>query len=138
MSDFDVQQLKFTKTHEWIMMEGKQATVGITAYAQQEISDVVYVELPKVGRVVRQGEETAVVESVKAAFSIYAPVGGKVIQVNERLTADPGLLNRSPYGDGWIFKLEVEDASEAESLMEHAQYERMVKGQQMEPPAGTP
>ena len=123
----DLNQRQFTKTHEWVKLEGNQATVGITAHAQEEISDVVFVELPKSGRAVTQGEEAAVVESVKAAFSIYAPVSGTITEVNERLSKDPGLLNRSPYEEGWIFRLEAGKPTEAESLMTLDQYEEWVK-----------
>ena len=124
----DLSERRFTKTHEWIRWEGNQARVGITQHAQEEISDVVFVELPKAGRSLSQGEEAAVVESVKAAFSIYAPVGGTILEVNDRLAKDPGLINRSPYDEGWIFKLEVKNLSEKESLLDHARYEEWVKG----------
>jgi glycine cleavage system H protein len=124
----DLSRLKFTKTHEWLHLEGNQGTVGITQHAQSEISDVVFVELPKVGRTVVQGEEVAVVESVKAAFSIYAPVGGTIVQVNEALAKDPGLVNRSPYEEGWIFKLNVRNPSEADLLMDEAGYAQWVEG----------
>ena len=129
MSETALQQLKYTKTHEWVRLEGASATVGITDHAQQEISDVVFIELPKPGRAVKQGEEIAVVESVKAAFSIYAPVSGTVAQVNEALTKDPGLINRSPYDEGWILALEPLNAKEIDSLMTHEQYQAWVKGE---------
>ena len=124
----DLAQLKFTKTHEWIRLEGKKGVVGITQHAQEEISDVVYVELPKIGKEIRQGEEASVVESVKAAFSIYAPVSGTILQVNEALVKDPGAINRSPYEEGWIFVLEMKDPKEGESLMASDQYEEWVRG----------
>ncbi len=124
----DLNQRQFTKTHEWLKLEGRQGTVGITGHAQEEISDVVFVELPKANGAVAQGEEVAVVESVKAAFSIYAPVSGTITEVNERLSKDPGLINRSPTEEGWIFKLEVKEPKEAESLMALDQYEEWVKG----------
>lgn len=120
--------MKFTKTHEWIRFEENKAFVGITQHAQEEISDVVYVELPKMGRTVTQGEEAAVVESVKAAFSIYSPVSGTVTQVNDSLAKDPGKINRSPYEEGWIFQLDVKDPDEQKNLMDQAQYEAWVKG----------
>lgn len=120
--------MKFTKTHEWIRFEEKKAFVGITQHAQEEISDVVYVELPKMGRTVTQGEEAAVVESVKAAFSIYSPVSGTVTQANDSLAKDPGKINRSPYEEGWIFQLDVKDPDEQKNLMDQAQYEAWVKG----------
>ncbi|MBI1953555.1 MAG: glycine cleavage system protein GcvH [Candidatus Omnitrophica bacterium] len=121
--------LKYTKTHEWLRLEDQQATVGITDHAQKEISDVVYVELPKLGRQVSQGEEAAVVESVKSAFSIYAPVGGAIVQVNEALAKDPAAVNRSPYKEGWIFAIKPSDPSQAAGLMDHPQYESWVKGE---------
>ncbi len=124
----DLNPLKFTKTHEWLRLEGKQGTVGITAHAQEEISDVVYVELPKVGRTVRQGEEVAVVESVKAAFSIYSPISGTITQVNDRLAKDPGAINRSPYEEGWIFALEASNPQEIGNLLDHEPYQAWVKG----------
>lgn len=120
--------LKFSKTHEWVRLEGPQATVGITQHAQEEISDVVFVELPKIGRTFAQGEEAAVVESVKAAFSIYAPISGTVTRVNETLTKDPGLINRSAVEQGWIFVLEVKTPAEMDSLMDLQKYEEWVKG----------
>lgn len=125
----DLKDLKFTKTHEWLRLAGARGTVGITDHAQQEISDVVFVELPKVGKTVQQGEEVAVVESVKAAFSIYAPVSGAVIQVNEALAKEPAILNRSPYEEGWIFALEAKNPTEASALFNHEQYEGWVKGE---------
>ena len=124
----DLKTLKFTKTHEWYLLEGAKGTVGITQHAQEEISDVVFVELPKVGRPVVQGEEVAVVESVKAAFSIYAPVSGTIREVNEALAKDPGAINRSPYEEGWIFTVEGVSGRETDSLMDHPQYESWVKG----------
>jgi glycine cleavage system H protein len=120
--------LRFTKTHEWLRLEGNEAVVGMTQHAQEEVSDVVFVELPKAGRSLSQGEEAAVVESVKAAFSIYAPIGGTIKRVNEALVKDPGLINRSPYQDGWIFVLEVKGTGDQESLMDGSQYEAWVKG----------
>ena len=124
----DLSQMKFAKTHEWLRLEGAKATVGITQHAQEEISDVVFVELPKAGRAVKQGEEVAVVESVKAAFSIYAPVSGTVAQVNDALVKDPGLINRAPYDQGWIVVLDAKSPAEADSLMDQGKYEEWVKG----------
>ncbi len=125
----DLSTLKFTKTHEWVRFEGSKAVVGITAHAQEEISDVVFVELPKAGKKVVQSGEAAVVESVKAAFSIYAPVSGTVAQVNEKLSKDPGAINRSPYEEGWIFVLDPASVTEAGALMTHDQYHAFVTGQ---------
>ena len=125
----DLNRLKFTKTHEWVRIEGSKATIGITDHAQEEISDVVFVELPKVGKALTQGAEAAVVESVKAAFSIYAPISGTIARVNEALTKDPGAVNRSPHEEGWIFVLEPANVKEAESLMTHEQYQGWVVGE---------
>lgn len=122
--------LRFTKTHEWLAVQGAEGTVGITQHAQEEISDVVFVELPRVGLTVRAGQEVAVVESVKAAFSIYAPVAGTVARVNERLTKEPALLNRDPDEQGWIFTLTIQDPRESSQLMTHAQYQQWVVHEQ--------
>lgn len=97
--------LLYAKSHEWLRLEKDSATVGITYHAQSELSDVVYVELPKPGRKVTAGEAIATVESVKAASDIYAPVGGEIVEANTALTSDPGLVNREPYGQGWLFRL---------------------------------
>ena len=132
MSETALQQLKYTKTHEWVRLEGASATVGITDHAQQEISDVVFIELPKPGRAVKQGEEIAVVESVKAAFSIYAPVSGTVARANDALAKDPSLINRSPYGEGWIFSLQSANAEEAQRLFSYPEYQAWVSGKEKE------
>lgn len=116
--------LKYTKTHEWF--DPSSGTVGITQHAQEEISDVVFVELPKIGAVLRAGQEAAVVESVKAAFSIYAPVAGMITTVNEQLRKEPALLNTAPHGDGWIFTLTPQDPAAASSLMTQAQYQQWI------------
>src|SRR6202171_4097591 len=100
----------YTETHEWIRREGENARVGITDHAQAELTDVVYVELPKVGAQAEARGQIAVVESVKAASDIYAPVKGTVVEVNKALEADPGLINREPFGQGWIFALKIENA----------------------------
>ncbi len=121
-------ELKFTKTHEWLRLTAKVARVGITDHAQQEISDVVFVELPKVGRKVSQGEEAAVVESVKSAFSIYAPISGTIVKVNDLLTGDPGAINRSPYEEGWIFEVEASNPAQVQDLLDHQQYDQWIKG----------
>ena len=124
----DQTQLKFSKTHEWLSSDADLAIVGITQHAQEEVSDVVFVELPKVGKSVTQGEEIAVVESVKAAFSIYAPVSGMVTEINEALAKDPGLINRSPYEQGWIVRMKLKNPAEADALMDQKQYDGWVKG----------
>ncbi len=122
--------LRFTKTHEWLAAQGATGAVGITQHAQEEISDVVFVELPKVGAAVRAGQEAAVVESVKAAFSIYAPVAGTIASVNERLRTEPALLNSAPYEDGWIFTLQMQDPAAPAQLMTQHQYEQWVVEEQ--------
>ena len=116
----DPKDLRFAKTHEWIAADG---TVGISNHAQEEITDVVYVELPNAGRAVRAEDPCAVVESVKAAFDIYAPVGGTISAVNDAVTADPGIVNRSPYEEGWLFRIQMSDRSEREKLMTLEQYQ---------------
>ncbi|PIQ81668.1 MAG: glycine cleavage system protein H [Candidatus Omnitrophica bacterium CG11_big_fil_rev_8_21_14_0_20_64_10] len=126
----DLEKLKYTKTHEWIRVEGNKGVVGITDHAQQEISDVVFVEVPALGKTVGAGEEAAVVESVKSAFSIYAPVAGKVARANEELAKNPGRVNAAPYAEGWIFELEGIDAGNLEGLMDLPQYEQFVQGKE--------
>ena len=118
--------LQYTKDHEWGKVEGTRARVGITDHAQHELTDVVFVELPPIGKVVKQGEEIGVVESVKAASEIYAPFSGKVVEVNGILESKPELVNQSPYGEGWVLVLEIGDASEAESLMDAASYRKHI------------
>ena len=114
--------LRFATSHEWVRLEGDIATVGISAHAQEELTDVVFVELPTVGRKVDAGDPTAVVESVKAASDIYAPVAGEVVEVNPEVESDPSLVNSDPYGKGWIFKLRVKNAADAEALLDPASY----------------
>jgi glycine cleavage system H protein len=116
------ESLRYTAQHEWIRPAGGSATMGITDYAQQSLSDITFVELPPVGRTVGRGEELGAIESCKAAASVYAPVGGEVTEVNRALEDDPGLVNRDPYGEGWICKLVVADPGELESLLTAEQY----------------
>lgn len=113
---------KFTKDHEYIKADG---TVGITQYAQEQLGDIVFVELPAIGRKLKQGDEAAVVESVKAASEIYSPASGTVVAVNDALSGEPGLINADPDGAGWIFKLELDDAGELESLMDAVAYAKI-------------
>ncbi len=120
--------LRYTKEHEWVRVEGDVAVVGITDYAQEQLGDVVYVELPEVGKVAIQFQEAAIVESVKAASEIYAPVSGEVIEVNEALAEDPAAVNSDPTGAGWIFKLNVKDAGELDRLMDEDAYNAYVEG----------
>ncbi|HWZ66653.1 MAG TPA: glycine cleavage system protein GcvH [Stellaceae bacterium] len=118
--------LRFTKDHEWVRLDGDLAVVGITDYAQSQLGDVVYVELPEIGRRVEQGKEAAVVESVKAASEVYAPISGEVAEVNEALAADPAMVNADPMGEGWFLKLRLDDPKELDGLMDKAAYERLV------------
>ena len=109
--------LRYSPSHEWVRLEGDIATVGISHHAQEELTDVVFVELPVIGRAVDGGDPTAVVESVKAASDIYAPVGGEVVEANSEVEADPSLVNTDPYGKGWIFKLRVKNPAEVEAML---------------------
>ena len=115
-------ETRFTRDHEWVRVEGETAVVGITDYAQEQLGDVVYVELPEVGRSVSQGDEAAVVESVKAASEVYAPVSGEVIEVNGGLADAPAGVNEDAMGDGWFLKLKLSDASELGGLMSEDDY----------------
>jgi glycine cleavage system H protein len=116
------QNLMYAKSHEWVRAEGELAVVGITDHAQHELTDIVYVELPPVGDRVEAGKECAVVESVKAASDIYAPVTGEVVAVNEELAHAPELLNQDPYGKGWLFKVKMSDLPELGELLSPADY----------------
>jgi glycine cleavage system H protein len=118
--------LKFTKDHEYVRLEGGVATVGITDYAQQQLGDVVFVELPEVGRKLAMGGEAAVVESVKAASEVYAPISGEVAEVNSALEAAPATVNEDPFGKGWFLKIRVADAAELDKLMSEAEYKAFV------------
>jgi glycine cleavage system H protein len=120
--------LYFSKDHEWIAVEGATATVGITDYAQAQLGDIVFAEVPPVGTKVDKGKEAAVVESVKAASDVYAPVTGEVIEANAALEGDPALVNTSPEADGWFFKLTLADPSELDGLMDAAAYKAFVEG----------
>ncbi len=119
----DPKKLKYMKSHEWLNLEGAAATVGISDHAQKEITDVVFIEPPKVGRAVKQGEACCVVESVKAAFDIYAPISGTITAVNTEAVKDPALVNAEAFGKGWLFKLTASAPAEADKLMDAAAYE---------------
>jgi glycine cleavage system H protein len=121
--------LYFTKEHEWIRLEGDVATVGITHFAQAQLGDVVFVEVPEAGRQVSAGGEAAVVESVKAASDVYAPVGGEVIEGNQALAEDPSLVNTDPEGEGWFFKIRLSDNGQLGGLMEAEQYKAFCDSQ---------
>ena len=114
---------RFAKTHEWAFAEGEIATVGISDYAQKEISDVVFVELPRVGAKVEQGKPCAVIESVKAAADFFAPVSGQVVEVNDAIVDNPALVNQAPHGDGWFFKIKLSKPAELAGLMDFATYQ---------------
>ena len=119
-------ETRYTKDHEYIRIEGDTGTVGITDYAQQQLGDVVFVELPQVGKTIGKGAEAAVVESVKAASEVYAPVGGEVVEVNSELEGAPATVNEDPKGRGWFLKLRGTDASELQGLMTEDQYNDFV------------
>lgn len=121
-------ELRFTKEHEWARIEGDTAVCGISDYAQKALGDIVYVELPVAGKKVKQGEQTAVVESAKAASEVYAPLEGEVIAVNDALSSDPGKVNASAQSDGWFFKIKLSNPSQASSLMDEKAYQDFVKG----------
>jgi glycine cleavage system H protein len=118
--------LRYARTHEWVRASGDIATVGLTDHAQHELTDVVFVELPAVGRTLKGGEACAVVESVKTASDVYAPAGGQVIEVNSAVVDDPALVNREPYGGGWFFKLRLAQAGELEALLSAAAYQEQI------------
>ena len=117
----------FTSEHEWIRVEGDMATVGISEHAQEALGDIVFAEVPETGRKLNKGQEAAVVESVKAASDVYSPAAGEVVEGNPAVADDPSLINRDPEGEGWFFKLRLEDPSEVEGLMDEASYRDWVK-----------
>ena len=114
--------LKYSREHEWVRLEGDVATVGISDFAQEQLGDVVFVELPDVGKQVVQNGDAAVVESVKAASEVYAPLAGEVVEVNTALEEDPELVNQSPTGEGWFIKIRLSDASQLDGMMDEAAY----------------
>ena len=118
--------LLYSESHEWIKREGDNIRVGVTDHAQSELTDVVYVELPKIDRQVHAKETVAVVESVKAASDIYAPAKGTVVEANKALEGDPGLINREPYGQGWIFVLKIENADDLKNLKDASAYKKQI------------
>ncbi len=120
-------ETRYSKDHEYIRVEGDVGVVGITDYAQQQLGDVVFVELPSVGKAVEAGKEAAVVESVKAASEVYAPVSGEVVEVNGALEGAPGTVNEDPAGQGWFLKLKIKDAAELAKLMSEAEYQAYLK-----------
>jgi glycine cleavage system H protein len=120
--------LKYTEEHEWVLVDGDVATCGISDYAQEQLGDVVFVELPDVGRAVAKDDDCAVVESVKAASDIFAPLTGEIVEVNPAVEADPSLVNSDAAGEGWFFKLKLSDPSELEGLMDADAYAAFCKG----------
>lgn len=120
---------RYTKEHEWANLEGEVATMGITNYAATQLGDMVYVDMPTVGATVSQGDSMGALESVKAAADFYSPLGGEVIERNERLLDEPGLLNSDPYGDGWFVKVRTSDTSEFDALMSADEYDEFEKAQ---------
>ena len=118
--------LKYSKEHEWVATEETVATIGITDYAQDQLGEIVYVELPAVGDKISKDDAFGVVESVKAVSDIYAPVSGTVVEVNQELPESPEMINEDPYGDGWLVKVKVSDAAELDDLLDHEEYEELV------------
>jgi len=118
----DPKTLSYSKEHEWVAVEGGTATIGISDHAQSELGDIVFVELPEVGRKVAAGEVVGTIESVKAVSELYSPVSGAVVAVNDALDQGPDAVNREPYGGGWILKVELSDPAELDALMDHAAY----------------
>ena len=121
--------VKYSKDHEWARIDGDVATVGITDHAQNQLGDIVYIELPEIGRKVEQGKDIATVESVKAASEVYSPLSGEVIEVNAVLTGEPGKVNTDAEGDGWFFKLRVANAGEIDGLLDAVAYRKLVEEQ---------
>jgi glycine cleavage system H protein len=119
-------ELMYTREHEWVGVEGKIATVGITDWAQGELGDVVFVELPAIGREVKQGDAFGTIEAVKAVSDLYSPVSGKVIEVNSSLDDDPMMVSREPYGEGWMIKVEMSDTSELNQLLDATNYSKLI------------
>jgi len=126
MSDEVRDDLKYTETHEWVKLDGDKAKVGITDHAQSELTDIVFVELPEIGKELNKGEELCVVESVKSVSEIYAPVSGKIINVNKKLEDEPEIINKNPYDDGWLVELEIKDKSELDSLLDAEAYKKLI------------
>ncbi|MCJ7524108.1 MAG: glycine cleavage system protein GcvH [Candidatus Aminicenantes bacterium] len=120
--------LFFSKDHEWLRVEGDMAVVGITDYAQHELGDVVFVDLPAVGKELKKGDSGANIESVKAVSDVYAPVSGKIVEVNQNLSNAPVLINQEPFAAGWIFKISMTQASELQELMDEKKYDEYLKG----------
>ncbi len=124
----DDKDLRFTKSHEWVRSEGDEVVVGLSDYAQGELGDIVFIELPEVGRTAAKDEGLTTLESVKSVSEILAPLSGEIVDVNEVLEDDPGTVNTDPYGDGWILRMKLADVGELDDLMTAAEYEEHIKG----------
>jgi glycine cleavage system H protein len=120
------EDLKYTETHEWLKVEGNKAKVGITDHAQSELTDIVFVELPSVGKEIKKGEELCIVESVKSVSEIYSPVSGKISEVNKKLEDEPETVNQDPYDDGWLIEMEITDKSELDKLLDAEGYRKII------------
>lgn len=118
--------LKYTDNHEWLKIDDNKATVGITDHAQSELTDIVFIELPQIGKIVKKGDELCVVESVKSVSEIYAPLSGKIIKVNDKLEDAPEIVNSSPYDDGWLVEIEIEDKTEIDKLLDSDSYKKII------------
>ena len=121
------EEVKFTKTHEWVHIQGQEAVIGLSEHAQKEMGDIVFVELPKAAQDVEKEKPCAVVESVKAAFDIYAPLSGKIAALNDEVSKDPALINQSPMDKAWLFKIQMSDPEQANSMMDWGAYQEFVK-----------
>ena len=122
-----MKEKKYTKEHEWIELKEDIATIGISNHAQESLGDIVFVDLPKIGEITTAGSEISVIESVKAASDIYSPVDGEIVDINNKLTEDPSLINKDSENSGWIFKLKIKESSQLESLMNYDQYKEFLK-----------
>jgi len=121
------EELKYTEEHEWVKVEGEIGIVGITDFAQNELSDIVYVELPEVGKNIKKGEVIATVEAVKTVADVYSPISGEIVEVNEKLKDEPSIINNDPYGEGWIAKIKMENPEEINALLDHTAYKKLVE-----------
>jgi glycine cleavage system H protein len=126
------EDLHYTQSHEWVRIDGDVGTIGITDYAQKELGEIVYLELPEVGHVFNAGEEFGTVESVKAVSELFTPVSGEIVEINKRAIAEPGIVNDDPFGDGWMIKLKVSTDEEVQKLLSAEQYEEYVKQEEKE------
>lgn len=121
------EDLKYTEEHEWVKVEGEIGIVGITDFAQSELSDIVYVELPEVGKNIKKGEVIATVEAVKTVADVYSPISGEIVEVNEKLKDEPSIINNDPYGEGWIAKIKMENPEEVNGLLDHTAYKKLIE-----------